>query len=104
MIDCQGLTQKSMADLGVTSESVYVRLKVLLWFVADITKNVLKEHAKAFNQVFERAKKDLQKVHKNMLGYLLSTLLKDLMDMQGKHDKRQKLLLLNQTLVWIKKN
>ncbi|XP_029199779.1 non-structural maintenance of chromosomes element 3 homolog [Acropora muricata] len=29
---------------------------------ADITKNVLKEHAKAFNQVFERAKKDLQKV------------------------------------------
>lgn len=29
---------------------------------ADITKNVLKEHGKAFNQVFERAKKDLQKV------------------------------------------
>lgn len=29
---------------------------------ADISKNVLKEHAKAFNQVFERAKKDLQKV------------------------------------------
>lgn len=29
---------------------------------SDITKNVLKEHAKAFNQVFERAKKDLQKV------------------------------------------
>lgn len=53
-----------MADLVVTSESVYVCLKVLLWFVADITKNVLKEHAKAFNQVFERAKKDLQKVHK----------------------------------------
>ncbi|KAK2548674.1 Non-structural maintenance of chromosomes element 3-like protein [Acropora cervicornis] len=30
--------------------------------IQDITKNVLKEHAKAFNQVFERAKKDLQKV------------------------------------------
>lgn len=42
---------------------MYVHMKVLLWFVADITKNVLKEHAKAFNQVFDRAKKDLQKVH-----------------------------------------
>ena len=53
-----------MAYLSVTGGSVYVRMKVLLRFVADITKNVLKEHAKAFSQVFEHARKDLQKVHK----------------------------------------
>ena len=85
---CRGLTVKSMAYLSVTGGSVYVRMKLLLWFVADITKNVLKEHAKAFSQVFEHARKDLQKVHKyawlssqpsakGSLGYASKAWLKD---------------------------
>ena len=35
--------------------------------VSDITKNVLKEHAKSFNEIFDHAKKNLNKVNKYIL-------------------------------------
>ena len=35
--------------------------------VSDITKNVLKEHAKSFNEIFDHAKKNLNKVYKYIL-------------------------------------
>ena len=35
------------------------------FIAADITKNVLKENSKAFTQVFDHAKKTLEKVQKH---------------------------------------
>ena len=58
---------------------IHVLVQCNSWFVADISKNVLKEHAKAFNQVFDHAKKNLQKVESfvyiNCQGLLFLALL-----------------------------
>lgn len=73
-IDCTqtGKSQKSQKELSKDelNRKVSEWVRYLLFMDrkkypikrADISKNVLKEHAKAFNQVFDHAKKNLQKV------------------------------------------
>jgi len=67
-----GKTQKSQKELSKDelNRKVAELVRYLLFMDrkkypikrGDITKNVLKEHSKAFNQVFDHAKKSLQKI------------------------------------------